>query len=102
MKYKIKASLLFEDENFWIMNNEINDMTPSEIQDGIESCRIAMKGDEEELSWGLEVFELLIRKEISILEYHSSFVAEIPTKDILKMLLDYQQALVYFENLNSK
>ncbi|GAA3524139.1 hypothetical protein GCM10022393_43470 [Aquimarina addita] len=95
--FEIKPYINANNADFNLMFSEIYQMTSSEIQDGIDSCTLAIDGKYEKMSWGLEVFELLIRKEISILEYHGDFVAEIPTKDILKMLTDYKNALKYFE-----
>lgn len=98
MKYIIKPRLYLEEERYWIMSDEIFKMTLSEIQNGIDTCLSAIDGNQTGFSWGLEVFELMIEKETSILEYHGEFVAEIPTQDILKMLQDYKRALEYFEN----
>ncbi|WP_221417921.1 hypothetical protein, partial [Fulvivirga kasyanovii] len=49
-------------------------------------------------NWGLDVFELMIDKETSVLEYHGEFITKISTKDILKILQDYKKALDYFQN----
>lgn len=100
--YKIKPILTCENESLWIMIGELNDMTSSEIQDGIDTCVYAIEGKQTGYSWGLEVFELMIEKEVSVLEYHGEFVAEISTKDILKMLQDYKRALEYFEGRNEE
>lgn len=97
MIFQIKPYIDSPDEQLHLMISEIKQMTMSEIQDGIESCRLAIEG-EEGLSWGLEVFEILLSKELSTLEYHSSFITEIPTKDILQMLIDYRNALVHFDD----
>lgn len=94
----IKPIVSTEDRQLWIMTGEINSMDPSEIQDGIDSCQMAINGDIEEISWGWEVFELLIHKETATLEYHGEFVEEIPTQDILRMLQDYKRALEYFDS----
>ncbi|WP_103867296.1 hypothetical protein [Aquimarina sp. I32.4] len=98
---KVKPILFTENRDLWIFTGEVNQMTSSEIQNGIDTCVYAMEGKQTGYSWGLEVFELLIEKEISTLEYHGDFVTEISTKEILKMLQDYKNALDYFETQNS-
>jgi hypothetical protein len=60
-----------------------------------------MSGEYSEMSWGLEVSELLIHKEIATLEYHGKFVAEIPTIEILNMLKAYRDKLKDYENENT-
>ncbi|TCI92781.1 hypothetical protein [Tenacibaculum sp. M341] len=95
--FEIKPYITANNADFNLMFSEIYQMTSSEIQDGLDTCKLAMHEDKTGYSWGLEVFELLIEKETSVLEYHGEFVSEIPTKDILKMLQDYRSALKYFE-----
>lgn len=97
--FEIKPYISANNADFNLMFSEIYQMTPSEIQDGINTCQLALEG-KTGYSWGLEVFELMIEKEASELEYHGEFVAEIPTKNILKMLQDYKKALEYFEEKN--
>lgn len=97
MRYQIRPYIHNEDSDLVMFFTELHQMTPSEIQDGINTCNIAINEGKSGFSWGLEVFELLIEKENSTLEYHGEFVAEIPTKEILKMLQDYKDALDYFE-----
>ena len=67
------------------------------IEDGILSCERVMSGKYLEMSWGLEVSELLIHKETSTLEYHGKVVAEIPTIEIYEMLKKYKKALESFD-----
>lgn len=98
LKYKIKPAIYFENKVLWIFNNEILDMPFSMIEDGIISCKRVMNGEYKELAWGLEVAELLIHKEISTLEYHGKFVAEIPTIDICNLLEKYLDKLKEYEN----
>ncbi|WP_433829494.1 hypothetical protein [Flavobacterium anhuiense] len=98
LKYKIKPTIYLEDKKLWIFNNEILDMPFSMIEDGITSCKRVMSGEYPEMSWGLEVSELLIHKEISTLEYHGKFVAEIPTEEICEMLEKYRDKLKEYEN----
>jgi hypothetical protein len=71
------------------------------IEDGIISCERAMSGEYPEISWGLEVSELLIYKEMSTLEYQGKFVAEIPTIEICNMLKNYRDKLKEYKNENS-
>jgi hypothetical protein len=97
LKYKIKPTILFENKELWILNNEILDMTLSLIEDGVLSCERVINGEYTELNWGSEVSELLIRKESSTLEYHGKFVAEIPTVEILNMLKAYRDKLIEYE-----
>ena len=98
LKYIIKPTILFENKELWIFNNEILDMPFSMIEDGIESCRRVMSEEYPEMSWGLEVSEILIHKETSILEYHGKFVAEILTIEIYNMLKQYRNKLQEYEN----
>jgi hypothetical protein len=101
LKYKIKPTIYFEDQKLWIFNNEILDMPFSMIEDGILSCKQVLNGEQKELSWGLETAELLLYKEISILEYHGKFVTEIPTKEICEILEIYRDKLKEYENEKS-
>ncbi|MCT4636871.1 MAG: hypothetical protein N4A72_04095 [Bacteroidales bacterium] len=95
--FNIKPYISADNADFNLMFTEIYQMSLSEIQDGINTCSIAINEGKSGYSWGREVFELMVEKEISILEYHGEFVAEIPTKELLKMLQDYKDALDYFE-----
>ncbi len=97
LKYKIKPTIYFENKELWIFNNELLEMPFSMIEDGIASCKQAIGGEYPEISWGLEVSELLINKEISTLEYHGKFVAEIPTVEICEMLEKYRDKLKEYE-----
>jgi len=101
LKYKIKPTIYFENKELWIFNNEILDMPFSMIEDGIISCKRVMNDEYPEMSWGLEVSELLIHKEMSTLEYHGKFVAEIPTIEIYNMLEKYRDKLKDYENEKS-
>ncbi len=101
LKYIIKPTILFENKELWIFNNEILDMPFSMIEDGIESCRRVMSEEYPEMAWGLEVSELSIHKETSTLEYHGKFVAEIPTVEIYNMLKAYRDKLRDYENENN-
>lgn len=96
MKFEVKAYISTDDDRLRTMISEIKQMTISEIQDGINSCKLAISG-EEDLSWGSEVFELLLSKEKSVLEYHGQEICEIPTKEILQMLIDYKNAVKFLE-----
>lgn len=98
LKYKIKPTIIFENKELWIFNSEILNMDLSQIQDGINSCQLIMDEKYPEMSWGLEVSELLIHKETSRLEYHGEFVMEIPTAEIYNMLKSYRDKLVEYEN----
>lgn len=98
LKYKIKPTIYFEDKELWIFNNEILEMSFSMIEDGITSCKRVMNGEYPEMSWGLEVSELLINKEMSTLEYHGKFVAEIPTAEICEMLEKYRDKLKEYQS----
>ena len=98
LKYKIKPTILFENKELWIFNNEILDMPFSMIEDGIISCKQVMSGEYPEMSWGLEVAELFIHKEISTLEYHGKFVMEIPTIEIFDMLKKYRDKLKEYKS----
>ena len=93
MKYYIKPRLFLTEPTLWLFSDEIYQMTLSMIDDGIESCRRVMSDECPELSWGLEVSELLIHKVNSTLEYHGKFVAEIPTVEIYDMLKTYRNKL---------
>jgi hypothetical protein len=98
LQYKIKPIISLEDRDLWIFTGEIHQMPFSMIEDGIESCRRVMSGEYPEMSWGLEVSELLIHKEISVLEYHGKFIAEIPTIEIYNMLKAYRDKLKDYYN----
>lgn len=95
--FKIKPYITADNSEFNLMFSEIYQMNSDEIQDGIDTCNLAIEG-KTGFSWGWEVFELAIEKEMSRLEYHGEFVVEIPTKEVLKMLQDYKNALDFFEN----
>lgn len=97
MIFQIKPYIDSPDERLHLMISEIKQMTMSEIQDGINSCRLAIEEEKEGLSWGLEVFELLLSKERSILEYHGQKICDIPTKEIFQMLVDYKNAVNFLE-----
>lgn len=97
--FKIKPSIISNDNlKFGTLISEIYQMPFSMIEDGVLSCERVMSGEYPEMSWGLEVSELLIHNEISTLEYHGKFVAEIPTIDILNMLKLYRDKLQDYEN----
>lgn len=96
MRFEVKVYISTDDNRLRTMISEIKQMPMSMLDDGINSCRLAMDG-EEELSWGLEVFELLLNKEKSSLEYHGQAICDIPTKEILQMLIDYKNAINFLE-----
>ena len=98
LQYKIKPIIFLDDRDLWIFTGEINQMPFSMIEDGIESCRRVMSEEYPEMSWGLEVSEILIHKETSILEYNGKFVAEILTVEIYNMLKQYRDKLKEYEN----
>jgi hypothetical protein len=98
LNYTIKLTIHFSNKELWIFNNELLDMPFSMIEDGILSCERVMNGEYPEMSWGLEVSELLIHKETSTLEYHGKFVAEISTVEIYEMLKKYKKALEDFDS----
>ncbi len=93
----VKPILYTENRDLWIFIGETNQMPFSMIEDGIESCRRVMNGEHPELSWGLEVSELLIHQETCTLEYNGDFIAEIPTIEIYNMLIKYRDKLKDFE-----
>lgn len=96
--FKIKPSIISIDNlKFGTFISEIYQMPFSLIEDGIISCEKVMQGEYSEMSWGLEVSELLIHNEMSTLEYHGNFVAEIPTKEIYELLKSYREKLIEFE-----
>ena len=97
MEYYIKPRLYLVDQKYWMFSDEIHQMDISMIQDGIDSCEGVMSGKFQEMSWGLEVSELIINKETSRLEYHGCFVTEIPTIEICSMLKEYLNSLKSFE-----
>lgn len=97
LNFKIKPIITIENSDLWIFTGEIHQMPFSIIEDGILSCERVMSGKYLEMSWGLEVSELLIHKETSTLEYHGKFVAEIPTIEIYEMLKKYKKALESFD-----
>lgn len=101
MKFKIRPYIEIDNLDFQTFVSEIHQMPFPMIEDGIESCRRVISGEYPEMSWGLEVSELLIHKEISTLEYHGKFVAEIPTVDIYNMLKEYRDKLKEYEDTNS-
>ena len=101
LKYKIKPTITFENKELWIFNSELLQMDIQLIQDGIDSCQLTIEEKNIGLSWGLEVSELKIGKEISILTYHGKFVAEIPTIEIYNMLKAYRDKLKDYENENN-
>jgi|GEM_PF-2324335 len=96
MIFKIKPYISADNAQLNTMFSEIYQMSISIIDDGISSCKLAING-KEDLSWGLEVFELLLSKEKSILEYHGQEICEIPTREILQMLIDYKNAVNFLE-----
>jgi hypothetical protein len=97
--FKIKPYIdSVDNQKFGILISEIYQMPFSMIEDGIESCRRVMSGEYQEMSWGLEVSELLIHKVTSTLEYHGKFVADIPTIEIYNMLKAYRDKLKDYEN----
>ena len=93
----IKPILYTENRDLWIFIGEINQMSFSMIEDGIESCRKVMAGEYPEMYWGLEVSELLIHQETSTLEYNGDFIAEILTLEIYNMLIKYRNKLKDYE-----
>jgi hypothetical protein len=100
--FKIKPYIdSVDNQKFGILISEIYQMPFSMIEDGIESCRRVMSEEYPEMSWGLEVSELLIHKETSTLEYHGKFVADIPTIEIYNMLKAYRDKLKDYENENN-
>jgi hypothetical protein len=101
MKFYIKPRLYLLEQDLWLFSDEIHQMPFSMIEDGIESFRRVISGEYPEMTWGLEVSELLIHKETSTLEYHGKFVAEIPTIDIYNMLKEYRDKLKEYEGTNS-
>lgn len=97
--FKIKPYIdSLDNQKFGTFISEIYQMPLSMIEDGIESCRRVMSGEYPDMSWGLEVSELLIHKETSTLEYHGKLVAEIPTIEIYNMLKLYRDKLQEYEN----
>jgi hypothetical protein len=102
MNFKIKPYIEIDDLDFQTFVSEIYQMSFSMIEDGIISCEKVMNSDYHEMSWGLEVSELLLHKETSILEYHGKFVAEIPTIEIYNMLKEYRDKLKEYEGTNSR
>jgi hypothetical protein len=89
----VKPILYTENRDLWIFIGEINQMPFSMIEDGMESCRKVMAGEYPEMSWGFEVFELIIHEKTSILEYNGDFITEIPTIEIYNMLIKYRDKL---------
>ena len=94
--FSIKPYIEGNNPDFNLMFSEIYRMNYEEILDGIETCKRAIS-ENELYSWGFEVFELLIKKNTSILEYNGDFIMEIPTLHILNMLSEYKDALDYFK-----
>jgi hypothetical protein len=101
MKFYIKPRLYLIEQDLWLFSDEIHQMPFSMIEDGIESCRRVISEEYLEMSWGMEVSELLIHKETSTLEYHGKFVADIPTIEIYNMLKAYRDKLKDYENENN-
>lgn len=89
----VKPILYTENRDLWIFIGETNQMPFSMIEDGIETCRRVIDGEYTEMSWGLEVAELLIHQKTSTLEYNGDFIAEIPTLEIYNMLITYRDKL---------
>jgi len=96
MIFKIKPYISADNAQLNTMFSEIYQMPISMIDDGISSCKLAIDG-EKDLSWGLEVFELLLSKEKSILEYHGQKICDISTKEVFQMLVDYKNAVNFLE-----
>lgn len=93
MLFQIKPYIHVENTRLTFFVTEIYNMPIDMIQDGIDSCELTISGEQSNLSWGLEVSEIYIGKEVSSLEYNSSFKMEIPTKELLEMLKKYKKAL---------
>jgi hypothetical protein len=96
IEYTIKPRLYLIERDLWLFSDEIHQMDFAMIQDGIDSCQLAMNEKYEVLNWGLEVSELEIRKDISVLTYNSKFVAEFQTIELCNMLKNYRDALIMF------
>lgn len=97
MIFKVRPYIHTDDRRFDTMLSEIYTMPLSMIDEGINSCQLVLNGEYEELNWGLEVFELSIKKDLAILEYHGEYVSELTTTHLLKLLKDYKDALVFLE-----
>ncbi len=96
MIFQIKPYISANNAQLNTMFSEIYQMPISILDDGINSCKLAIEG-EEGLSWGLEVFELLLGKEKSTLEYNGQETCDLATKEILQMLIDYKNAVNFLE-----
>jgi hypothetical protein len=85
------------EERYRLLLIELNQLDISEINDIIDSCNLVMNSTHDELYWGWHISSLDMRKEITHLSYNNSFVAEIPTVEILNMLKEYRDRLLEFE-----
>ena len=90
--------MIFDDQKLWIFGDELMDMSLSMIQDGVDTCELVIAGKYEQMEWGLEVAEFIVRKDVSRLEYTGDFAAEILTSDLLAMLEEIRDARVWFED----
>ncbi len=97
IKFYIKPRLYLVDQELWTLSDEIHLMNIDQIQDGIDSCQFAIQGTHQEMSWGLEVFELIIQKETSKLYYNSLFIRDVSTLEFQDMLVKYKNALLDWE-----
>jgi hypothetical protein len=98
MKYEIRPFIYNTDPELTLFFTELHQMIASQIDDGIYTCKQAIEEGKTGFSWGAEVFEIKVEKEISVLEYHGEFVREIPTREILEMLTEYKNAIDYLKN----
>jgi hypothetical protein len=98
MEYEIRPYFYSKSTELRIFFAELNQMIASQIDDGIYTCKQAIEEGKTGFSWGAEVFEIKVEKEISVLEYHGEFVRGIPTREILEMLTDYKNAIDHLRN----
>lgn len=100
IKYYIKPRLYLVDQELWSLSDEIHQMNISQVQDGIDSCQLAIEEKYPEINWGLEISELVIKKDTSKLYYNGLFIRDISTTQLQSMLVEYRDALLIWNEKN--